>query len=124
MPKAPPSRCTYPGCGSFATNRGRCDTHPNSGWVDRPRKHDRGRTTYDRLGISQHEWQRLHDMVMQRDGGRCHVCGKRGADQVDHIIAVALGGAKTDPANLAPIHSEPCHRAKTARELARLRNRK
>lgn len=60
-----------------------------------------------------------------RDHGRiCHVCHRPNADQVDHIIAVGLGGARTDPSNLAPIHKEPCHRKKTALELAEMRRRK
>lgn len=50
----------------------------------------------------------------------CHVCGRPGADQVDHVISLGEGG-RDDETNLAPIHSEPCHRDKTAAESARAR---
>lgn len=60
-----------------------------------------------------------------RDNGRiCHVCHRPNADQVDHIVAVGLGGSRNDRSNLAPIHKEPCHREKTARELTEMRRRK
>ena len=54
---------------------------------------------------------RLHNSV-------CHVCGKPGADQVDHVIPLAEGGTDTDD-NRRPIHAEPCHRNKTADESRR-----
>lgn len=120
MPTAPPQRCTYPGCPNLTT-RSRCPDHTDSGWRERPTPRAKPRTTYDRLGISQHQWEHLRRITFARHGDICHVCGKPGADQVDHIIAVSLGGSATDLGNLAPIHSEPCHRIKTARELARLR---
>lgn len=60
---------------------------------------------------------------MRDHGGICHICGQPGADQIDHILPVGLGGALNDPSNLAPIHAEPCHRKKTARELAEMRRR-
>jgi 5-methylcytosine-specific restriction endonuclease McrA len=64
--------------------------------------------------------QKRARMVLDRDDTVCHVCGNPGADQVDHVIALAHGGADTDE-NLGPIHSEPCHREKTLRE-AQLNN--
>lgn len=43
----------------------------------------------------------------------CWLCGLPGADTVDHVHPVALGGTN-DPANLRPAHA-PCNRAKGAR---------
>jgi 5-methylcytosine-specific restriction enzyme A len=122
MPTAPPSRCSKLDCNELATKRGRCGDHQPSGWTERRRPQD-DRTDRDRLGISTHEWMKLAGQVMKEHRGVCHVCGRAGADQVDHIVPLLEGGAKTDPSNLAPIHAEPCHRIKTAAELARARRR-
>lgn len=123
MPYAAPSRCSEFGCSEFVTRKGRCDEHQNSGWVERRRGED-DRTTMDRLGITETAWQRLKAKVMRDQQGLCHWCGNAGATEVDHIMAVTLGGAKTDESNLAPIHSDPCHREKTSRELVEARRRK
>lgn len=34
----------------------------------------------------------------------CHLCGHRGADTVDHLVPLSMGGDVADPANLAPAH--------------------
>ncbi|MEI2728332.1 MAG: HNH endonuclease signature motif containing protein [Candidatus Nanopelagicales bacterium] len=60
-------------------------------------------------------WANTKARVLERDAGVCHVCGNHGADQVDHVIPVSQGGSHDD-ANLAAIHSWPCHSSKTARE--------
>lgn len=67
--------------------------------------------------------QRINKAVMEQHEGRCHVCGELGADEVDHVVALAEGGADTFE-NRRPIHSEPCHRIKTAEEAARGRARR
>lgn len=59
--------------------------------------------------------QSLKASVLRTHKGVCHVCGQPGATQVDHIHPQAWGGTH-DPANLAPIHPEPCHREKTQHE--------
>ena len=123
MPKTPPSRCTSKGCGRFATYRSRCDEHQPTGWYEYRRTKGTN-TTAERLGIRQSTWDRLRQDTMSRHGGVCYWCGRYGADHVDHIQAVGLGGSKTDPDNLALIHSEPCHREKTAQELTEMRKRK
>jgi 5-methylcytosine-specific restriction endonuclease McrA len=55
--------------------------------------------------------------ILRQHKGICHVCHQPGATHVDHVTAEADGGT-SDPANLRPIHPEPCHREKTARERA------
>ena len=38
-------------------------------------------------------WKRIRLQVLERDGHKCHWCGKYGAKmQCDHIVARALGG--------------------------------
>ena len=59
-------------------------------------------------------WARLRRRVLRRSE-LCHVCRLPGADEVDHIVPRSAGGTN-DEANLAPIHANPCHRRKTARE--------
>lgn len=66
--------------------------------------------------------QQLHAEIMRRYRAVCHVCHQPGADQVDDVIPLAEGGTPTAD-NKRPIHSEPCHRLKTAAEAARARAR-
>ena len=66
--------------------------------------------------------QRRARWVLNRDRGICHVCGNWGADEVDHIVALSEGGADVID-NLAAIHSQPCHAAKTSAERERGRQR-
>jgi 5-methylcytosine-specific restriction protein A len=61
------------------------------------------------------DWGRIRKRVLRRDQGICYVCGRPGANQVDHIVPVSMGGGEED-ANLAAIHERPCHAAKTSRE--------
>lgn len=68
------------------------------------------------------DWGRIRRRVLRRDQGICYICGKQGADQVDHIVPASQGGGDEDE-NLAAIHESPCHAAKTARE-ANARNPK
>ncbi|MFJ3794947.1 HNH endonuclease [Streptomyces sp. NPDC090088] len=58
----------------------------------------------------------LKARVSERDNGCCYVCGGEDADELEHKIPVSQGGAPRDLDNLGLIHSEPCHREKTARE--------
>lgn len=52
-------------------------------------------------------------MVLERDGGVCHVCHVDGATSVDHLIPAHLGGTD-DLANLAAAHVS-CNSRKGAR---------
>lgn len=61
------------------------------------------------------KWRTLRLFILERDERRCHVCHGPGADTVDHVRPKSQGG--TDhPANLAAIHEDPCHKAKTKQE--------
>lgn len=50
--------------------------------------------------------------IMARDGRRCYLCGRLGADQVDH----KRNGDDHRDSNLAAVHGWPCHARKTAQE--------
>ncbi len=107
MPKAP-RRCPSPGCTTLIRHTRYCDEHTEawatpSGWR-RPAN-----------------WERDRDIVMERDNYTCHVCGKPGADRVDHVIPQSQGGPDR-LSNYAPIHDRVpphCHRTKTNQDKAR-----
>lgn len=77
-------------------------------------------TRKQRVTISGGAEQARRKRILKRDMGACHVCDQLGADQVDHVIPLAEGGADEEW-NLASIHAEPCHREKTAAEARRAR---
>lgn len=68
-------------------------------------------------------WTATRTRILRRDKHICYVCGKPGANQVDHIRPRAEGGNDNDN-NLAAIHARPCHAAKTQRERQRGINRR
>jgi 5-methylcytosine-specific restriction protein A len=84
-----------------------CPAHTPKPWATSNRKHH--------VSLSGSAQQARAKRVLARDFGLCHVCGQAGADQVDHVIALAHGGADSE-GNLAAIHAEPRHRAKTQAE--------
>lgn len=86
-----------------------CADHPQRPWA--------GSRRARRVGSGSRS-QKHARFVMLRDGGICHWCGKPGADQVDHVVPVAEGGADT-VGNKAPIHARPCHLQKTQQEAQR-----
>jgi 5-methylcytosine-specific restriction endonuclease McrA len=45
------------------------------------------------------EWGRVRRVILERDGHRCHWCGKH-ADTVDHVRPLTIGGERLDPTNL------------------------
>lgn len=48
-------------------------------------------------------WRNLRAVILGRSD-MCWLCGQAGADSIDHIIEVAVGGDMWDPTNLAPAH--------------------
>jgi 5-methylcytosine-specific restriction endonuclease McrA len=89
-----------------------CPEHKPKPWSTSTRR--------DKVTLSGSAEQARRKRILERYLYCCHVCGKVGADQVDHRISLGEGGADEDW-NLAPIHAEPCHREKTAAEARRAR---
>lgn len=106
MPRAP-KICSSPGC----PNTQPCPDHTRTPWA--------GSTRRERT-ISGSAQQKRAARIMRQHGRICHICGLPMADEVDHVIPLAEGGADTDD-NLRPIHSKPCHQQKTAAEARRAR---
>ena len=54
-------------------------------------------------------WHRMVSFVVQRDFGRCHICGHYGARSADHIVPDTEGGKPTAD-NLKAAHGvgSPC----------------
>jgi 5-methylcytosine-specific restriction protein A len=83
-----------------------------------------GSTNRQRLGARSGWDQRaLARRVIERDQGICYLCGKPGADNADHVVNVAAGGANTE-ANMRAVHARPCHQRKTAAEAAAARTKR
>jgi 5-methylcytosine-specific restriction protein A len=99
-------RCGRPSRESY------CTKHKPKPWATSRRK--------EPVGLSGSAEQARRERILERYLYCCHVCGKTGADEVDHRIPLGEGAADEDW-NLAPIHSEPCHREKTAAEARRAR---
>jgi len=58
-------------------------------------------------------WQQLRLVILRRDRYVCQWCGEH-ATEVDHVVALAEGGAMYDPANLVAA----CRRCNARRGLA------
>ena len=52
---------------------------------------------------SDRKWRKLRASILAQST-TCWLCGYPGADTVDHVLEVVLGGAQYDPANLRPAH--------------------
>jgi 5-methylcytosine-specific restriction endonuclease McrA len=61
-------------------------------------------------------WERLRRAVLNRDGGRCQLCGEPATD-VDHVVSRADRGGE-DMANLRALCA-PCHRKRSAAQGGR-----
>lgn len=122
MPRSPAAPCRYAGQGCAELRP--CPVHPDPAAWSRRSPRTRRRT------LSGSQEQARARRVIARGRGVCHVCRHAGADEADHVIAVADGGADTE-ANMAPIHGgrcstcgRRCHADKTQEEARRARARR
>lgn len=67
--------------------------------------------------------KKLKRQVLRDHNGVCHVCGKPGGDEVDHVVNRRSGGSD-DLSNLRPIHHYPCHLDKIQQEATAARKRR
>lgn len=96
---SPTIRRLCPGCRVTLVTSGRCPACQRL--HDQARDARRGTTTARGLGWS---YQRRREYVLNRDLGRCWICGEYGADTVDHVIPRSRGGSShTD--NLKAAHA-------------------
>ncbi|WP_090263194.1 HNH endonuclease [Pseudomonas panipatensis] len=119
MPLRPQRPCRSTGCNALHRNsNGYCDAHADlaKAWATRQGSGRGGRP-----------WRRLRDKVLARDKYlcRCEECTRLGrlreANEVDHVIPLALGGSD-EPGNLVAINDD-CHRRKTQREALQARRK-
>lgn len=103
-----PKICSAPGCPKTQP----CPDHAPKPW---------GTSTRRTRTISGSKQQARAARIMRQHDRTCHICGKPMADEVDHVIPLAEGGADDD-SNLRPIHSVPCHAEKTQAEAQRARD--
>ena len=120
MPYAPPSRCHKPGCRKLTVKNGRCEDHQPKPW-----RNPSANTTQ----LTRQERQRFHDMTLAgappcactgwcgTHSGKC----KHPATEADHIIPVALNGARLSRENSQPLCAR-CHSEKTKKDNKAIRN--
>lgn len=64
-------------------------------------------------------YAKVRPLVFELYGNICHLCGRPGADIVDHVRP----GDDHSLSNLRPAHDDPCHRRKSAQEGVEARRR-
>lgn len=101
--------CSHPDCFELQP----CPDHQRKPWEGSRRRENTTLTGWEQQKRAKHVLNK-HDTI-------CHVCGQPGANQADHVVPLAEGGADTEE-NMRPIHDDPCHREKTAAEAARARS--
>jgi 5-methylcytosine-specific restriction enzyme A len=62
-----------------------CAAHKRPPWRDAETRRPRTRSGWAR--------QQMSKRVIARDRGICHICGQAGADEADHVVELADGGA-------------------------------
>lgn len=75
--------------------------------------------------IGGRRWQAFRQIVFRQYGRTCHICGHDGANQVDHVIPVAVAPqlawvlsncrpAHGVPGNKCPVCGKACNQARQA----------
>ena len=110
MPWAPARACREPGCPGLVTEAGaaRCPEHQQA----YRQALDAGRPSARRRGYDR-QWERVRSAFLAAHP-RCTFCGAPAVD-VDHVVPIAGGGPRLDPANLRAL-CHPCHSSRTARD--------
>jgi 5-methylcytosine-specific restriction endonuclease McrA len=49
-------------------------------------------------------WRRFRLQAFNLYGTTCHICNQPGADTIDHLIPIHLGGGEFDLNNVRPAH--------------------
>lgn len=122
MSKGSYKPCSKAGCGALVPRgASRCDEHKHipdereSGWAATQAK----RTPEQNQRTSNHKWRKFRKRMLRRDGWLCVQCKSlgriRAADQLDHIVPIAQGGAEFSPINVQSLCKQ-CHHAKTLAE--------
>ena len=57
----------------------------------------------DKYGRGSRRWRKLRAAILASHPP-CALCGKAGADSIDHIVEVDAGGPMWEPSNLRPAH--------------------
>lgn len=77
------------------------------------------REASDRRRLNSSTWRSVRQAALRRDNYRCRKC-RAAAEEVDHVLPRAMGGAVYDLQNLQSL-CKPCHKAKTSREALAIR---
>lgn len=108
----PPLRlCGAHGCRNYFQGPGRyCPDHQRAAWQSSNRNpaHSASQRGYGA------EWRAKRGQVLSRDKCICGICGKPGANEVDHITPKSSGGSD-DLTNLRAVH-KACHQRKSSSE--------
>lgn len=123
MPVSAPKPCRHAGCSKLVRDgSGYCESHQSDRKLGkfadarRGSRHERGYGT---------DWDKKRTRILRRDNGLCQPCLRGGrvtaATQVDHVVPKEEDGTDADE-NLQAICTD-CHKAKTAEEAKRGRQR-
>lgn len=111
MATPPPRLCGARNCGNYVHGGNRyCPNHQKTPWqsANRNPEHSAAQRGYGP------DWRAVRGQVLSRDKCICAICGKPGANEVDHIKPKSAGGTD-DPSNLRAVH-HACHHRKSSSE--------